>query len=483
MTRIRVVTQCAVPVLLALAAAPLLAQQPAHYDAGVAKAMLAAGSKYVPPACSADKNKHFKVSSGATYLKTAIETPDSANKARELSDAERVITEAITQNGQDKSAAAWYFLGRTRLYRGDVQGADTALTKALKLAPDCKDEIANLTRPIFAAYFNNGVDAYKAGKDDEAIGLFRQAAAANPGAWQPNMELGNIFYNQQKYDSAAAYYRKMMSLPISAGDSATVLKSQKYYAFSLLQAKHAAEAVAPLRAYLAANPDDIDAKKALANAYNATGNADSAAMIQKELLASGGDAGGGTAASDAMTIGLGFYKDKKYQDAVTAFEKVLASNPNSRDALYYEAFAYDGLGNGAKLVETAKKLLAIDPLSEDAHKLLGEGYKLQQNDKARQATAVELLGMPVDVQVKDFAPSSGGVTLSGTATGRDALSKAGTPVKPTPVTLTVEFLDAKGTAVTSQDVAIPALAKGETKDFTVEGKGSGIIAWRYKTKA
>jgi tetratricopeptide (TPR) repeat protein len=479
-----VVTECAVPVLLALVAAPLLAQQPAHYDAGVAKAMLAAGSKYVPPACSADKNKHFKVSSGATYLKTAIETPDSANKARALSDAERVITEAITQNGQDKSAAAWYFLGRTRLYRGDIQGADTALTKALKLAPDCKDEIANLTRPIFAAYFNNGVDAYKAGKDDEAIGLFRQAAAANPGSWQPDMELGNIFYNQQKYDSAAAYYRKMMSLPVGAGDSATVLKSQKYYGFSLLQGKHAAEAVAPLRTYLAANPDDIDAKKALANAYNATGKADSAAIIQKELLAPGGDAGGGgAAASDAMTIGLGFYKNKKYQDAVTAFERVLASNPNSRDALYYEAFAYDGLGNGAKLVETAKRLLAIDPLSEDAHKLLGEGYKLQQNDKARQDVALELLAMPVAVQINDFAPSTAGVTLTGTASGREALTKAGTPVKPTPVTLTVEFLDAKGTAVTSQDIAIPALTKGQTKDFTAEGKGSGIIAWRYKTKA
>jgi tetratricopeptide (TPR) repeat protein len=477
-----VVTRSALPVLLAVAAVPVAAQQPAHYDPAVAKAMLAAGGKYVPPACSADKNKHFKVSSGATYLKTAIETPDSANKAHALGEAERVLLEAITQNGQDKSGAAWYFLGRERLYRGDTEGADTALARALKLAPDCKDEIANLTRPIFAGYFNSGVDAYKAGKDDQAIDLFRRAAASNPAAWQPYLELGNIYYNKQQWDSAAVYYKKLLSSDVGAADSATVLKSQKYYAFSLIQSKHAAEAIAPLRSYLAANPDDTDAKKYLAAAYSDAGKSDSAAMVQKELIASGGAAAGADA-SDALTIGRGFYKDKKYQDAVAAFDKVLASNPNSWDALYWSAFSYNSMGDGAKLVETAKKMLAIAPLSEEANQLLAQGYKLQGNDKARQDAAIALLGLPATVQINDFAPASGGVTLSGTATGRDALTKTGTPVKPAPMTLTVEFLDANGGVVTSTDVALPALAKGQTKDFTAQGKGSGIVAWRYKKKA
>ncbi|HEX6668108.1 MAG TPA: hypothetical protein VF061_01035, partial [Gemmatimonadales bacterium] len=122
--------------LLPLAATAAEAQQRVMSDR-VAKAMPAA---YRAPDCGL-KSGHFKVSSGATYLKTSIETDVPENKERALENAEKVLLESMRQNNQASNPAAWYYLGRVYLQRGDLVGADTALTRAEKMAPDCAKEI------------------------------------------------------------------------------------------------------------------------------------------------------------------------------------------------------------------------------------------------------------------------------------------------------------------------------------------------------
>jgi hypothetical protein len=46
----------------------------------------------------------------------------------------------------------------------------------------------------------------------------------------------------------------------------------------------------------------------------------------------------------------------------------------------------------------------------------------------------------------------------------------------------VEFLDAKGTVVATQDVQVPALEAGKSQELKATAQGSGIAAWRYKQK-
>src|SRR3990172_1717816 len=77
--------------------APVLAQTVVNDR--VAKAM---PSKYTPPTCGL-KAGHFKVQSGATYLKTGIETPVPENRARALANGKKVLLEAVEQNQQDKN--------------------------------------------------------------------------------------------------------------------------------------------------------------------------------------------------------------------------------------------------------------------------------------------------------------------------------------------------------------------------------------------
>src|SRR5919108_6167377 len=112
--------------LLPLAATTVEAQQQRVLSQRVAKSM---PSAYRAPECGL-KSNHFKVSSGASYLKTGIETDVPENRARALNDGKRVLLEAMQQNGQDKNPAAWYYLGRLYLQQGNVYSADSALTKA-----------------------------------------------------------------------------------------------------------------------------------------------------------------------------------------------------------------------------------------------------------------------------------------------------------------------------------------------------------------
>ena len=111
--------------LFGVGAYPAAAQQPTVND----RVVQGLPSKYLPPTCGI-KAGHFKVSSGATYLKTGVETEVPANKTRALASGQKVLLEAIQQSDQEKNPAAWYYLGRVYLQQGDLAGADSALTKA-----------------------------------------------------------------------------------------------------------------------------------------------------------------------------------------------------------------------------------------------------------------------------------------------------------------------------------------------------------------
>jgi hypothetical protein len=126
--------------------------------------------------------------------------------------------------------------------------------------------------------------------------------------------------------------------------------------------------------------------------------------------------------------------------------------------------------------------VAIEPLSENALKLQGEGYK--QSAKVDQAvkTAEQVLALPVDVKASDFSADGKGATLTLSATGRSAQTAAGKAIAPAPVPITVEFLSGTGSVVATQDATVPQLAAGASQDVKVTGQGAGIAAWRYKRK-
>ena len=473
--------------LLTVGATAAHAQQSTVNDR-VAKAM---PNSYLPAQCNIKPN-HFKVASAAGYLKSAIETDVPESKVRILGQGEKVILEAMQQNGQEKNPAAWYYLGRIYLYQGRLASADTALTKAEQIAPDCAKDINGYRRNAWAALINAGSKFEEDKNVDSAFAMYRQANSIYRQSAIGFYRTASIWNDKGQPDSAAYYVGQAAAAAATSTDT-TEQKYRNNSAFSqaalLLNAKKYDQAVPVFEQYLKWVPNDAQAKRGLAGAYRGLGQNEKAQVLEKELVASGGGApaaggapGGGAGTEDVMSAGISLFRDKKYAEAAIAFEKVVAAEPYNRDALSSLANTYLALGNGPKLLATAQRLVAIEPMSESALKLLGEGYKQSSKVDDAVKTAEQVLALPANVKAESFAPAGNGASLTLTATGRPAQTPGGKPIPPAAVPITVEFINAGGQPVATQDAEIPAMADGASQNVKVQAQGAGIAAWRYKRK-
>lgn len=502
---------CAVLLVTAGLPGAAVAQQ-TDYQAAIIAAQPA---RYEPPGCGI-KTGHFKVGSGATYLSTA--TTNVANRPRLLGDAERVLVEAIRDNGQAENPTAWYYLGRVYLFRADVIGADTAFAKAETLAPACKDEIMGFRRATALALQEPAGLLLAAEKQDSALAVYRLAAIINPSSATAAMAVGTLFElrNQPdsaigyfrtaanmggndrssalarqrlasmfaqagQVDSAAVYYGQVISAAQAAGDNDARNNATMSLASALYQAKRYREAIPLLRAYIGYRPDAGSARQFLAAAYREVGQVDSADMVLRESGAVAGVAGPDTTSANYfINRGAAHYQANEQAKAAEDFEAALGREPNNRVALRNLAATYYALHDAPKLAEIAGRIVALEPLSETARRFQIQGF-IWTNDRARlERLSDELDALPVKLEDLKLQVSGANATLNGTATGRTGKTPAGAAVPATAVPLVFEFLDAGGTVVASVNATLPALQGGVPSPVSVTGTGQGIVDWRYK---
>jgi tetratricopeptide (TPR) repeat protein len=501
-------------------AVPAVAQEPAAEPKSIAEIVKSAQpTTYEAPACDLGST-HFKVSSGRTYVKSAIES--ATNRERILGDAKRVLMEAVERDGQGNSAQAWFWLGRVALYQGDIAAADSAMDRAESLAPGCREEIAKFRRHAWAGLTQAGIElinqergadarpyleaaaafydqepqafaglgtlALQASDPAGALEWYRKAFAAAQRPEQKTAravaaaQIGTAFAGQGNADSAIAY----LSIAVQDADSATQggLLKQSLFNLALMEqrAGRPVEAARHLGRVVAIDPADVDAKRGLAQALRAAGMADSARAVEQGLLQAAGT-GGEVSAAAVMDLGVSAYREQKYAEAAEAFNKVLAMEPNNRDALYNLANSYLGLNDWAKLGETADRLLTIEPYNEFVNKASIRAHQQQKHATVANAGATKLLAMPVAIEVSSFGVTGDKATWTATATGRDAMTASGEMKPPAATTLVVEFLDGKGGVVASQEVVVNALPTGQTQALSASGTGAGIQAWRYRPKS
>src|SRR5204863_12649 len=169
----------------------------------VGAAPLAAQAPWLPAACDI-KPGHQLVNSGMQSLRSAFSTKFADQKTKDLKDAERSLTQAVTSGKQEKNPAAWYYLGRYYLMVHDVAGADSALSKALALAPACKEDIGLYRRQEWVGVFNAGVQAWQGGQTDSAIASFRRANQIYQAEPMGFVYIANLFVGREQPDSAGA---------------------------------------------------------------------------------------------------------------------------------------------------------------------------------------------------------------------------------------------------------------------------------------
>jgi tetratricopeptide (TPR) repeat protein len=501
-TRIRILV-----LAMALAAAPLAAQQ------GGINQRLATGqpAKYTRPLCPLNAI-NAKVKKGEEALRKSYDAKTPADKAAMLGEARQSLVTAIAQEAQGTNAAAWYYLARVALLRGDAAEADSGFTKAQDLVPSCEIDITQYRQNNWAMLANTGIDFQRKGEVDSALALFRDANLLFRALPHVYSNMGVVFANSQREDSAAVYFKK--ALDIAEKDTAMVEDrngAALNLAVMLQRLNRNPEAIVVFKKYLAWKPGDTDAQRSLAVAFRNAGMVDSADAMEHSMVAEFAKTNlDSLDLQDLMSVGVAAFNAQRYPDAETAFAKAAKRNPFGRDARYNlantyfamaraahekadafrkakqadSAAAYDPIAtkNDLALIVEAQKLLEMEPMNSDALRLLAQGQRAQKQDDAVIKTAEKLIAMPFTVDVSSFQMGQAQARLSADATGRVPEDPTGKKIKPIPVTLVVEFLDPAGTVIDTKEVTIPILAENAKHSFSLEGKGTGISGWRYHVK-
>ena len=216
--------------------------------------------------------------------------------------------------------------------------------------------------------------------------------------------------------------------------------------------------------------------------------ADSAQVIERELLAgadaAGAEGGADETLSDAELFELATrqYNDKNYADAAVAYARLLKRSPYHRDALFAQANSYLATQNGQGLIAAAGKLVEIDPLGDYNYKLLAQGYKFEkQQDKLAEIIIAEF-ALPVDLQFEGFTANASEVTFTAKAVGREARDENNKLLPARAMTIVFEALAKDGTVLGTQEATIPALKVGESAPVSLKAAAAGARAWRYRIK-
>jgi tetratricopeptide (TPR) repeat protein len=438
-------------------------------------------SKYVGPTCDLSSG-HFLVSSAGTYLSSGVNNADPVKTVSLVEKGIEVSIRAITEAGQEENAAAWYYLGRNYLHLGDIVGADSAFTKAVALEPECTADVQSWRNRAWLPLITPASEFVNQGNVDSALVLFRQAQTISRVRPEGYYNMGVLYANLGQNDSAIAYFRETKR--IASTDVQEFAKDRDAATFNLAamlqRGDRHDEAAAELQEYLTWVPNDTDAKRALATSLRASGNPTGAAALEEEILAQA-EAAGTLSTNDRMAMGINAFNGQNFTAAAEAFSAILESEPYNRDAMYNAANAYYALKDGAKLVELGPRLIALEPLNEDNHKLLAQGFQLSNQQDSLIAAVTVLLAMPTSVTVTQFAPNPSGAALMGQAVGR-AAELDGEDIPPAAQSLVIEFLDKAGAVVATSDLEIPALEPAVAHDWKVQVEGAGIIAWRYRVK-
>jgi len=508
---------------------------------GGAPAVTHAQQIWLPAACDI-KPGHQLVNSGMQSLKSAFSTKFADQRTKDLKDAERVLTQAVSTGNQDKNPAAWYYLGRYYLMAGDLGGADSALRRALALAPTCKEDVGLYRRQAWVPVFNAGVQAWQAGNTDSAIASFRRANQVYQGEPLGFVYIANLFIGREEPDSAsrktdvAKYHTdslvyatrmdsaaKYFRLAVPAASDPKYAKDRRDAFFNVARVYHAAkrydEAKAAYREYLGAYSNDVQAMAALAGLYLREDKRDSAMTLYGAILGHADSASSeelfGTAqavlsgipnAPDTADMDAACGKaQKKKNPALTARQISARCQPAAVDTMSkFHAWAdpqyrlvartYEaGLAKNPYYRDALYNLAGISYLIGDSGKVLPLAQRLYAVDPlnrlslAKIAGGWQLLGKKDSVlyylTLADSLPvevTVGTFTTNEQGAGVEGLFSNFHAKASPPLKLTFEFVDGKGNVVATVLQDVPAVEAGGNQSFKLKADQPGIAAWRYR---
>lgn len=228
-------------------------------------------------------------------------------------------------------------------------------------------------------------------------------------------------------------------------------------------------AIRAFRTFVDAYPAEGDAVMKLARLYSAAGHR--AALDALIARVGSGDV---VSTVDMVQGALTLSNEGQTGPARRLLVAALARNPYDYNALFVLARVLYAARDVDALEPVARQLVGLDPLSQNTMRTLAMAWDLRgQRDSVTHYVALADTGIGWNVNVTQFTPRDSSTVLTGAVVnvGRRALPA---------ITLVFDFLDAGGTALFSETVAVPALEPRNRERISLRLDRGGAVAWRYR---
>ena len=425
-------------------------------DFGTRLFVLAFGAALVPQLAAAQEPRVSQYTAmSALRIQEAQTAEDDSVRDEQYRAALEVIYDGLERD--DDNPEAYLHLGIAQSGLKNYLAADSAFDRAEAMYP----EYVDLERGTGPYRFNGWLQAYNEATDrvdaqdpEGAVVLYRLANVLfdkrpegylNLGA--QTAALGEIEASIQAWRDAIAVIESPDADP---GDEDTRLAwDTQFWTMAhtnlgrvLEMAGRPEDAIPVYETLLERDPDDAQARSALAIALASTGQEDDALTMFDEILR-----GDDSAPLDYYNAGVSLYTSERFEQAVLGFEKALERAPMFRDALQNLTQSLNEMEDYEAQIPYSERLLELDPYNE---------YCTQLHIRAlvqvgRQADGVALLdhlqALPFVTDLLQLQAINEGASVSGVA-----LNKTLEPG--TTITLRFTFYDNDRNPLGTEDVEV-----------------------------
>jgi hypothetical protein len=384
--------------------------------------------------------------------------------------------------------------------------ADTLINAFVAKRPECAPDGNNIRLQAYAPITNASMAAINAGNYALADTLSRRAVVIYKQSPYVYTVMGGVAIHNNDYPAALGYYQQVVTL---SGTDSTYrrLKNQGMYNIAVVTEQMAEAATGPekkaksdsaialWRAYVAANPTDVNGQAGLTHALQASGDTAAAGQLYSDML------NNPSKYTDIQLFQAAQAARVAQQDPI-AYKLTslgLAKNPYYRDGLLFTVSEDFNAGRSDSLLPRVWRLVTIDPNNPDNWQIMVGAYQLKiKADCGESATSRPKSAAPPpckDAAARKIDQDSllaiypkykdpkVRVTITKLAVIGDSLAVAGRVENLTDAaatyTLKFSFINPQGAVVATKDAApVTVPAKG-TGTYDVATHAPGAVAYKY----
>lgn len=262
----------------------------------------------------------------------------------------------------------------------ELDKAETSALAALSLNSDYPSALS-LVDAVKNSRYDNGITYLNDERYNEAVSTFQKIATLDPDFKQVHYNLGRSYIGLKEFGKAIDSLK-------SAIDSDAALEDVHYHiGCAYVEQKQFGKAIPHLEKAITIDPNLKEAHDILASAYRESGNLEASTNTVKL------DTDHQPPRDLAETIklkhynrGIAYLNDKRYSDAVDAFQNVFTLDPDFTEAHFNLGVAYLKMETYPRAIEALKKTVTLDHRHKAAYHALALAYFGQHElEKARHA--------------------------------------------------------------------------------------------------